>query len=234
MPMAAIALQISRAISAEPDSSVPHWRPTGAIIEVGVRVIRLFSFVAARRGFDTVLRDEMIPELRAMPDLVDSYVGRQESDGPRIVVSVWDSRAAMVAGVGDTLGVFHPEYLDATSGAVLEILDVRASWQHPREDPRILRVLRGEVRAGELDVYASGGRAWRGTGRDGRTRADRLVPRPFRRAVIRHGVGLARVVGHRARDGRQHQPAPRDEPPGAADDLGGRALRDRVAAPPAR
>lgn len=155
MPMAAIALQISRAIAAEPDVVRATLAADRGHIEVGVRVIRLFSFVAARRGFDTVLRDEMIPELRAMPDLVDSYVGRQESDGPRIVVSVWDSRAAMVAGVGDTLGVFHPEYLDATSGAVLEILDVRASWQHPREDPRILRVLRGEVRAGELDVYAA-------------------------------------------------------------------------------
>lgn len=120
-----------------------------------MRVIRLFSFVAARRGFDAVLRGEMIPELRAMPDLVDSYVGRQESDGPRIVVTVWDSRAAMVDGVGDTLGVFHPEYLDATTGQALEILDVRASWQRPSEDPRILRILRGEVRAGELDVYAT-------------------------------------------------------------------------------
>src|SRR4029079_16465972 len=98
-------------------------------IEVGLRVIRLFSFVAARRGFDAILRDEMIPELRAMPDLVDSYVGRQESDGPRIVVSVWNSRAAMLAAVADTRGVFHPEYLDSATGAVLETLDIRASWQ---------------------------------------------------------------------------------------------------------
>ena len=81
-----------------------------------MRVIRLFSFVAARRGFDAVLRGEMIPELRAMPDLLNSYVGRQESDGPRIVATVWDSRAAMVAAVGDTLGVFHPEYLDDDDG----------------------------------------------------------------------------------------------------------------------
>ena len=170
MLSAAAALQMSRAIAVARPLRCETGRRSGAAIEVGVRVIRLFSFVAARRGFDAVLRGEMIPELRAMPDLVDSYVGRQESDGPRIVVTVWDSRAAMVDGVGDTLGVFHPEYLDATTGQALEILDVRASWQRPSEDPRILRILRGEVRAGaadehlvadvevragELDVYAT-------------------------------------------------------------------------------
>jgi len=122
---------------------------------VRVQVIRLFSFVAARRGFDAVLRDVMIPELRALPGLVDSYVGRQGPEGPRIVVTVWTDRAAMVEAVGETLGVFHPEYLDATTDQVLQILDVRASWQRQLDGARILRVFHGEVRERELDVYAA-------------------------------------------------------------------------------
>ncbi len=118
-------------------------------------VIRLFSFRAAQLGFDRVLRTELIPELLSKPGILDCYVGRQGPDGlgPRIVATVWESREAMVDGVSDRLGVFHPEYVDATTDQALDILELRVIWRRDHDPARILRVLRGEVRSGELAAY---------------------------------------------------------------------------------
>ena len=118
-------------------------------------VLRLFSFQAARGGFDETLRTIMIPDLLAMPGILDLYVGRQGPDdlGPRIVASVWESRQSMLDAIGDTLGTFHPEYLDATSDQRLEISELGVSWRSEIRPVRILRVLRGEVRTGELELY---------------------------------------------------------------------------------
>lgn len=119
-------------------------------------VIRVFSFSAARRGFDSTLRDELIPDMLEKPGIVDCYVGRRGEDdlGPRVVASVWDSREAMVDAVSDGLGAFHPEHLDATTDQVLEIVELRVAWKAESASARILRVLRGEVTPGELEVYA--------------------------------------------------------------------------------
>ena len=64
------------------------------------RVLRLFRFRPVRKGFDGILRDALIPDLFAFPDLVDVYVGRHGPDemGERLVASVWESRAAMIDG----------------------------------------------------------------------------------------------------------------------------------------
>ncbi len=119
-------------------------------------VIRLFSFQAARRGFDEILRTVMIPDLLEKPGIIDLCVGRQGPDdlGPRIVASVWDSRQSMLDAIGDRLGTFHPEHLDATSDQRLEICELGVAWRSEAAPPnRILRVLRGEVRTGELEAY---------------------------------------------------------------------------------
>jgi hypothetical protein len=141
-------------------SQAPVWQTLcPASVEVGVSVIRVFSFLAARQGFDDILRKVFVPDLTGRPGIVDCYVGRQGPDdvGPRIVVTTWTTREAMVDTLGDGLGVFHPEYLDATTNQVLEILEARIDWRAgagpPGEPPRILRLLRGEVRSGELDAY---------------------------------------------------------------------------------
>ena len=125
--------------------------------EVGVPVIRVFSFRAARRGFDDTLRSVFVPDLMSRAGIVDCYVGRQgpDDEGPRIVATVWTSRGAMVDAVGEELGVFHPEHLDATTDQVLDILELRVDWHPAGEPPRILRVLRGDVRPGELSCTST-------------------------------------------------------------------------------
>ena len=118
-------------------------------------VVRVFTFRTVRPGFDSVLRDELMPEMRAMPGLVEVFFGRQGPDdvGPRITVSIWSSGEAMVAGVSDRLGVFHPEHLAATSDHVLEVFEERIGDRVDGPPSTILRVFRGVVRPGELGAY---------------------------------------------------------------------------------
>jgi hypothetical protein len=118
-------------------------------------VVRVFTFRTVRPGFDSVLRGELMPEMRGMSGLVEVFFGRQGPDdvGPRITVSIWSSREEMVAGVSDRLGVFHPEYLAATSDHVLEVFEGRIGDRVDGPPPTILRVFRGVVRPGELDAY---------------------------------------------------------------------------------
>jgi hypothetical protein len=118
-------------------------------------VIRLFSFRAVMPAFDEILRHELMPELCTKPGLVDCYSGRQGPDGSRLVASVWRDQAAMVDALGlEPGGPFHPEYMDATTDRAVAALGLRISERFPvAEAPRILRILRGRVKPGELDAY---------------------------------------------------------------------------------
>jgi len=119
-------------------------------------VIRLFTFRAARPGFDEILRSVLVADLRRQRGILECFSGRQgpEEAGPRIVASVWQDADSMVAAVGDSLGTFHPELMDETVDRGLQTLAVRIGrrFDVPAE-PRILRVLHGRVRAGQLDEY---------------------------------------------------------------------------------
>lgn len=122
----------------------------------GGPIIRLFSFRAARPAFDETLRAVLVPDLRRQPGLVEAYVGRQGpgDQGPRLVASVWTDRVAMSDAVGDGLGTFHPELLSDTTEHLLEILRVRVDRRFgPPDSASILRILRGQVRGGEMDEY---------------------------------------------------------------------------------
>jgi hypothetical protein len=121
-------------------------------------VLRLFQFHPVRSAFDSILRDVMLPDLRRLPGLVDVFLGRRGPDelGPRINVSVWSSREAMAAGVGEDFDppIFHPEYIGETTDRVLEILPLAISMPFDGEGtPRILRAFRGRARAGERAAY---------------------------------------------------------------------------------
>jgi len=118
-------------------------------------VIRLFTFRPVRPAFDEILRRELIPELRSQPGILECYSGRQGPDelGPRIVATIWRDHAAMVAAVGETLGVFRPDRLAETTDRVLEVMPLRICETFADGEPRILRVLRGRVRPGEMDQY---------------------------------------------------------------------------------
>jgi len=126
-------------------------------------VLRLFYFRPVASAFDSILRDVMIPDLRKLPGLVDIFLGRRGPDelGPRLNASVWTSREAMVAGVGEDFDppVFHPEYIDETTERVLEILPLAISLPFDgMGTPRILRTLRGQVRPGEREAYIEAAR----------------------------------------------------------------------------
>jgi hypothetical protein len=123
--------------------------------------LRLFTFRPARVGFDGLLRDTLVPDLVAFPQLLDLHVGRQGPDetGTRLVASVWASREAMIAAVGEDLDApaFHPEYLVETSDRVLEVLELmeglRFDSTEASRSSGIVRVARGRVRAGALELY---------------------------------------------------------------------------------
>jgi hypothetical protein len=123
--------------------------------------LRLFTFQPARAGFDALLRDTLLPDLLAFPALRDLHVGRQgpHDPGPRVVASVWSSRDAMIAAVGEDFDppTFHPEYLSETTDQRLEILELMAGLRFGAVDVaranRIIRVARGRVQPGALELY---------------------------------------------------------------------------------
>lgn len=121
-------------------------------------VIRLFTFRPVRPAFDEILRDVIVPDLCMQPGITDCYSARQGPDevGPRIVVSVWRTEAVMIEALGQELGAgaFHPEYLDETTDRSLEVMPLGIAERFDAPEPaRILRILRGIVKPGEVADY---------------------------------------------------------------------------------
>ncbi|HEX5590960.1 MAG TPA: hypothetical protein VFX65_11775 [Candidatus Limnocylindrales bacterium] len=127
-------------------------------------IIRLFRFRPLRAAFDAILRDEMIPDLLRLPGLRDVHVGRQGPGdlGPRLVASIWDSRAAMAEAVGEDFDppTFHPERLAETTDRELLWLPLAFSWTADIPGrPSVLRLVTGRVRPDELDAYVAEARS---------------------------------------------------------------------------
>jgi heme-degrading monooxygenase HmoA len=119
-------------------------------------VIRILRFRPLRVGFDGVLRDHEIPNLRRAPGLIDIVAGRHGPDelGPRIVASVWASVEAMTAADGLPAATARPDRVPDTADTELEILSVKVAVRADSGDvPRVLRTFRGQVRPGELPAY---------------------------------------------------------------------------------
>ncbi|HEY0444764.1 MAG TPA: hypothetical protein VGC90_11135 [Candidatus Limnocylindrales bacterium] len=138
------------------------------------RILRLFGFRPLGSGaeLDAALRDEVLPDFTTLAGILDAYVARSsaDDDGERVIASIWESRDEMAAELGDSsvLGRFHPERLEDLTSSRLDILPVAVAARFEREAaPAILRVFRGEVRAGELDAYVAEARG--GTLADGET-----------------------------------------------------------------
>ncbi|MFL5777477.1 MAG: hypothetical protein ACJ761_00910 [Chloroflexota bacterium] len=129
----------------------------------GSSVIRLFRFRPVSREFDSIIRDVLVPDLRRLPGVIDVYTGRQGPDelGPRLIASVWESRRAMAAAVGETFRQpkFHPELLNESSDRELEFLPLAFGLRFQRDEAAaILRLGRGQVRPLELDSYVADAR----------------------------------------------------------------------------
>lgn len=106
----------------------------------------------------------MLPDLLALTAIRDAYVGRRGSDedAERVIASVWESREAMAAELGESSDIdrFHPELSSDFAAGRLDSLPIEIGVHPERaEPPRIMRVFRGEVRVGELDAYLEEARA---------------------------------------------------------------------------
>lgn len=123
------------------------------------RILRLFLARPVRLAFDTVVREVMIPDLRAQPGVIAVWAGRQGPDelGDRALVSLWTSQAAMIAAMGEDLerSRFHPEYLTETVARRLAVLPVLVEVGTERPvRATILRIARGRLTRIDLGTYA--------------------------------------------------------------------------------
>jgi hypothetical protein len=122
-------------------------------------IVRLFRFQPVRPAIDADLRDSVLPDLRSLPGLMRVWAGRQGPGelGARLIVSVWASREAMKATLGDDPedARFHPEYLDDTSDRRLDVLSLVLMEASPTPlVTGILRVTRGSLIDGDTVAYA--------------------------------------------------------------------------------
>ena len=122
-------------------------------------IVRMFRFQPVRPAFDAVLRDSVLPDMHTMPGVMRVWAGRQGPGelGARLIVSVWASREAMKAALGDDPedARFHPEYLDDTSDRRLDVLSLVLMEASPTPlVTGILRVTRGSLSDGDMTAYA--------------------------------------------------------------------------------
>ena len=126
-------------------------------------VLRLFRCYPVRLGFDTVLRDVLVPDLLGIDAVRDVIVGRHGPNelGERVVASVWDSADAMLEAMGPELDEsrFHAEHLDDTRDRTLEVVPLRVQLRWPADQSAaILRLSHGRVADGGLERYVEAAR----------------------------------------------------------------------------
>ncbi|MDQ6794586.1 MAG: hypothetical protein M3067_07195 [Chloroflexota bacterium] len=129
-------------------------------------ILRLYGFrpLGAGSELDAALRDEVLPEMLTLPGILDAYVGRQGEGAvaERVITSIWESREAMAAELGESsaIGRCHPERVEELTSSRLDVLPVGFAVRMERSDPPvILRVYRGVVHEGQLEVYVEEARS---------------------------------------------------------------------------
>lgn len=148
-----------------PVGSGPWSTREGLPVLASSSVLRIVQFCPRRVEVDDAMRRQLGPALRAEAGLTDVIAGRHGPDelGLRIVVSVWTGVAN--DEMPDHLALGDVAALLDVTDVRPECLDVRVEFRDPRDHTaRLLRVFRGEVRAGELDQYV--GEAEAGTRAD--------------------------------------------------------------------
>jgi hypothetical protein len=123
-------------------------------------VLRLFTFRTAGStpAFDVVLRDDVLPRIRASRGFVDAYAGRHGTaeTGDRVIAEVWASRPDMDAALGAAgeESLLGRDHLDQVRAPQLDVVDIEFGVREERRElPRVLRVFRGQTTAGELRSY---------------------------------------------------------------------------------
>jgi hypothetical protein len=136
----------------------------------GPSVLRLTTIgpVPASATFDSMLRDEVLPAVLALDGIVDARVGRRFGPADvdeRVVATFWAAREAMDEAIAmDSLARLEQEVTGKTEILPLAI-DLR--FDRPDDPARILRIFRGQIRPGELELYVEDAR--RGATADGAT-----------------------------------------------------------------
>jgi hypothetical protein len=121
-------------------------------------VLRLFGFRPLGFGadYDARLRRTLLPAFLDVPGLRDAYVGRRGPDetGEPMIVSIWDSTAmtATLGAVGEAPRGIEAAEEVGQSTVEFVLLAVDLPFDRP-EPAQVLRVFRGQVREGELDLY---------------------------------------------------------------------------------
>ncbi len=175
----------------------------------------------------------MIPDLVRQPGVVAVHVGRHGPDaiGERLVASIWESQEAMLEVMGPDVeqSRFHPEHLSDTTDRSILVHRLAVAVRTDRADPeRVIRVVRGRVRPGELDAYVEDARA--GTLRDAASQQGPLALylAPLAPDRVPDAFGVVRVVGDRGVD-RGRDAGALGHPPRRTAGRGRRhALRERA------
>jgi hypothetical protein len=121
------------------------------------------SFVPAGPGAvpDQLLRDAIMPDLFGRVEVRFAYAGRAGPDdlGPRLAASIWELETPAEEVPAMLTGPLEGELAAAISGSTVEALPLAVAlpFVHP-EEPRILRVFRGQTLPGELDSYVAAAR----------------------------------------------------------------------------
>jgi hypothetical protein len=130
------------------------------------RFLRVITFQAlgSDSAIDGVLRSSVVPQLLEQPALVDAWQGRRgATDNNHILASTWTDDPEISAEGPPDLAALADRVLAVLGGAAIvsvEQLELAVHARFSRPDPaRILRVLRGRVRPGELEAYIADARA---------------------------------------------------------------------------
>jgi hypothetical protein len=112
--------------------------------------LRVITFAPSRPGLiDSVLRDELVPELASRRDIIDVYVARHgpSDTGERVVASIWSPPDAASPNP-DEIGLLSARLADPDCiqdvRLSVEPIAVALNFDRP-EEARILRVFEGEV-----------------------------------------------------------------------------------------
>ncbi|HEU4673424.1 MAG TPA: hypothetical protein VFS32_11040 [Candidatus Limnocylindrales bacterium] len=122
--------------------------------------IRLLTFRTGTAGpvVDLALRDDALPYLETQHGLVDVFAGRHGVAGidERILVTTWQTRSAMVAALGDDdVARLLPGHVEDIADPRVDVYDFAFGFRIDRDrPPRVLRIVRGEVRGDALTAFA--------------------------------------------------------------------------------
>lgn len=121
-------------------------------------VLRIVRFTPHSVGVDTRLRDALVPDLLCRPGIRGVFAGRMgpDDDGPRLLATLWATLDAIAPGTpgGQGSTAADPEQLADVTDREVDTLELAIAMAPLRPaDIGILRLVRGEARAGALDEY---------------------------------------------------------------------------------